>query len=66
MKCKFFKKLFLTKMLTLMGFGSAAFVFAACYGTVPNKYQEPDYIDSVQAVIEGEEVADSLDSLRLP
>ena len=66
MKKRSLKTKTIRKLLTLLGFGSTAFIFAACYGTVPNKYREPVYTDSVQAVIEGEEVADSVDSLRIP
>ena len=58
------KKQTITKLLTLLGFSSTAFVFAACYGALPNKYSEPEFADSIQYVFEGEDtltVNDSVD-----
>ena len=55
MRIKIFKKRAITKLLTLLGFGTTAFVFAACYGTVPNRYMEKSYSDSIRAVFEGED-----------
>ena len=55
MKTSIFKKRVITKLLTLLGFGATAFVFAACYGTVPNRYMEESYSDSIRAVFEGED-----------
>ena len=55
MKINLFKKRVITKLLTLLGFGATAFVFAACYGTVPNRYMEESYSDSIRAVFEGED-----------
>ena len=46
MKLRFFKAKAITKMLTLLGFSSVAFVFTACYGTMPNDYND-DYQDSL-------------------
>ncbi|MBR1409522.1 MAG: hypothetical protein IJ580_00275 [Prevotella sp.] len=37
---KRFKTRAITKMLTLLGFSSAAFVLTACYGTITNDYRE--------------------------
>ena len=48
-----FKKRAITKLLTLLGFSSSAFVFAACYGTIPREYQEEEYTDSIRAIFEG-------------
>ena len=55
MKTNIFKKRTITKLLSLLGFGATAFVFAACYGTVPNRYLEEPYSDSIRAVFEGED-----------
>lgn len=46
MKLRIFKTKAITKMLTLLGFSSVAFVFTACYGTVPYDYNE-EYQDSL-------------------
>ena len=46
MKLRFFKAKAITKMLTLLGFSSVAFVFTACYGTMPKDYND-DYQDSL-------------------
>ena len=46
MKLRIFKTKAITKMLTLLGFSSVAFVFTACYGTMPNDYNE-EYQDSL-------------------
>ena len=55
MKTGIIKKRAITKLLTLLGFGATAFVFAACYGTVPKRYMEESYSDSIRAVFEGED-----------
>ena len=55
MRISIFKKRVITKLLTFLGFGATAFVFAACYGTVPNRYLEEPYSDSIRAVFEGED-----------
>ena len=55
MRISIFKKRTITKLLSLLGFGATAFVFAACYGTVPNRYMEESYSDSIRAVFEGED-----------
>ena len=47
MKLKIFKRRAIRKMLTLLGFSSTAFVFAACYGPLPDKYREDAYNDSI-------------------
>ena len=54
MKIKLIKKQTITKLLTLMGFGASALVFAACYGSIPEEYQEETYSDSIRTVFEGE------------
>lgn len=54
MKINIIKKRAITKMLTLLGFGATAFVFAACYGAVPKRYMEESYSDSIRAVFEGD------------
>ena len=46
MKLRILKTKAITKMLTLLGFSSVAFVFTACYGTMPNDYNE-EYQDSL-------------------
>lgn len=38
----------ITKILTLLGFSSAALVFTACYGTMPRNYNE-QIADSLSA-----------------
>ena len=61
MKKRFFNSRAFRQLLSILGFGSAAFVFSACYGPVPREYQNGAYADSVstslQATLEG---ADSL------
>lgn len=61
MKKRFFNSRVFRQLLSILGFGSAAFVFSACYGPVPREYQNGAYADSVstslQATLEG---ADSL------
>ena len=52
------KKQAISKLLNMLGFSSAAFVFAACYGTMPKNYQNQEDTDSVMAVFDTE--ADSL------
>lgn len=52
MKIIIFKKRTIKKMLALLGFGSSAFVFAACYGPLPEKYREREYADSIRTVFE--------------
>ena len=52
------KKKAINKLLSILGFSSTAFVFAACYAPLPPEdYQEKEYADSVLTAIE------SLDSL---
>jgi hypothetical protein len=47
----------------MLGFGSAAFVFSACYGPVPREYQNGAYADSVSTTLQATlEEADSLTS----
>ena len=61
MKKKFFNSRFFRQLLSILGFGSAAFVFSACYGPVPREYQDGTYADSVRATLEvTPEGADSL------
>ena len=55
MKISIFKKRAINRLLTLLGFGATAFVFAACYGAVPKRYMEESYSDSIRAVFEGED-----------
>ena len=61
MKKRFLNSRDVRQLLSILGFGSAAFVFSACYGPVPREYQNGAYADSVstslQATLEG---ADSL------
>ena len=61
MKKKFFNSRTFRQLLSILGFGSAAFVFSACYGPVPREYQDGAYADSVRATLEAiPEGADSL------
>ena len=55
MKLQFFKKRAIKKMLSMLGFTSSAFVFAACYGPIPEKYQDEEYVDSVRAAFENQD-----------
>lgn len=58
------------KVLTLLGFSSTAFIFAACYGPLPDKYRQDAYNDSIRRVfaeedtmvveLPTEEIADSI------
>ena len=52
MKKKFFNSRTFRQLLSILGFGSAAFVFSACYGPVPREYQDGAYADSVRATLE--------------
>ena len=52
MRIKRFKKQTITKLLSMLGFSSAAIVFTACYGAIPQKYQSREYTDSVSNVLE--------------
>ena len=71
MKIKLVKKQTIRKLLTLLGFSSTAFVFAACYGPLPDDYQKRDYADSIRTDLADEdtlivespitEVADSIE-----
>ena len=62
MRIRLFKKKAITKMLTLLGFSSAAFVFAACYGTMPAGYHGEAEADSVLTEFNAE--ADSLQAVE--
>jgi len=61
---KYIKTKVITKMLTLLGFGAVAFVFTACYGTVPYDFDE-EYQDSL-SVSFSRAVADSSAISTLP
>ena len=62
MKKRFFNSRAFRQLLSVLGFGSAAFVFSACYGPVPREYQDGVYADSISEILEAtlEEVSDSL------
>ena len=61
MKKKFFNSRTFRQLLSIFGFGSAAFVFSACYGPVPREYQNGAYADSVSTSLQATlEEADSL------
>ena len=62
MKKRFFNSRTFRQLLSVLGFGSAAFVFSACYGPVPREYQDGVYADSISEILEAtlEEVSDSL------
>ena len=62
MKKRFFNSRAFRQLLSVLGFGSAAFVFSACYGPVPREYQDGVYADSISESLEAtlEEVSDSL------
>jgi len=51
MKKRFFNSRVFRKVFGMLGFGSAAFVFSACYGPVPREYQDGTYADSVRATL---------------
>lgn len=61
---KYIKTKIITKMLTLLGFSSVAFVFTACYGTVPYDFDEDDQ-DSL-SVSFSQTVVDSTTLSTLP
>ena len=52
MKKKFFNSRAFRQLLSILGFGSAAFVFSACYGPVPREYQNGAYADSVSTILQ--------------
>ena len=61
MKKKFFNSRAFRQLLSVLGFGSAAFVFSACYGPVPREYQDGVYADSISEILEETlEAADTL------
>ena len=61
MKKRFFNSRAFRQLLSILGFGSAAFVFSACYGPVPREYQNGAYADSVSTTLQATlERADSL------
>ena len=63
MKKRFFNSRAFRQLLSMLGFGSAAFVFSACYGPVPREYQNGAYADSVSTTLQATlEEADSLTS----
>ena len=63
MKKRFFNSRTFRQLLSMLGFGSAAFVFSACYGPVPREYQNGTYADSVSTTLQATlEEADSLTS----
>ena len=41
----------------MLGFSSTAFVFAACYGPIPEKYHNQEYADSVRMALEEDTLA---------
>ena len=51
MKKRFFNSRTFRQLLSILGFGSAAFVFSACYGPVPREYQNGAYADSVSETL---------------
>ena len=63
MKKRFFNSRTFRQLLSMLGVGSAAFVFSACYGPVPREYQNGAYADSVSTTLQATlEEADSLTS----
>ena len=63
MKKRFFNSRAFRQLLSMLGFGSAAFVLSACYGPVPREYQNGAYADSVSTTLQATlEEADSLTS----
>ena len=66
MKKKFFNSRGFRQLLSILGFGSAAFVFSACYGPVPREYQDGAYADSVSATLNATLVAEDSLSATLP
>ncbi len=61
MKKRFFNSRAFRQLLSVLGFGSAAFVFSACYGPVPREYQDGVYADSISEILEETlEVVDTL------
>lgn len=55
MKLQFFKSRAIKKLLSMLGFTSTAFVFAACYGPIPEDYQKKEYVDNVRAAFENQD-----------
>lgn len=60
MKKWFFKSRAFRQLLSVLGFGSAAFVFSACYGPMPREYQDGAYADSISEVLSATLEGDSL------
>lgn len=61
MKKRFFNSRAFRQLLSVLGFGSAAFVFSACYGPVPREYQDGVYADSISEILE--ETLEAVDTL---
>lgn len=66
MKKRFFKSRGFRQLLSVLGFGSAAFVFSACYGPVPREYQNGAYADSVSATLDATLAAEDSLAATLP
>jgi hypothetical protein len=63
MKKRVFNSRTFRQLLSMLGFGSATFVFSACYRPVPREYQNGAYADSVSTTLQATlEEADSLTS----
>lgn len=66
MKKRFFNSRGFRQLLSILGFGSAAFVFSACYGPVPREYQNGAYADSVSAALDSTLAAEDSLAATLP
>jgi uncharacterized membrane protein len=66
MKKRFFNSRGFRQLLSILGFGSAAFVFSACYGPVPRQYQDGAYADSVSETLSATLAAEDSLSATLP
>lgn len=66
MKKRFFNSRSFRQLLSVLGFGSAAFVFSACYGPVPREYQDGAYADSVSETLSATLAAEDSLSATLP
>ena len=66
MKKRFFNSRSFRQLLSILGFGSAAFVFSACYGPVPREYQDGAYADSVSEPLSATLAAEDCLSATLP
>ena len=66
MKKRFFNSRGFRQLLSILGFGSAAFIFSACYGPVHREYHDCAYADSVSETLSATLAAEDSLSVTQP